>query len=211
MVADVPVTGMQGVPTWRFSQRTWQSTHPHPQELVTFARQSNRSAYPPGQRSVERSRYKLSRNATIAERWLLRAGAMTRLERAPRRRATGSPLSSVARAAVVQEVGCVPLTACGQADAPQRRRAPLAAASPRIGPAVGQAVAHVVQQQVRERVDRFAATARERSVPITPVFHRGQVARVARARSGKRRAGPDWDNAVDRPRDVQQAPPAPAQ
>lgn len=56
------------------------------------------------------------------------------------------------RTAVMQQPG-VAVDVLDQADAPQRRRAPLLAASREIGTSVGQLVPHVMQQQVGVRPD----------------------------------------------------------
>jgi hypothetical protein len=81
----------------------------------------------------------------------------------------------VQQALVVVDIG-------QQAYAPQRRRAPLAARSLEVGPAVGQGLAHVVQQQVgvgrnglaRQRL--AAERGRQRREQLAAGLVRGPVA-----------------------------------
>lgn len=65
-------------------------------------------------------------------------------------------LGDVARPTVVQEVG-VPADNLGQADAPQRSRAPFLPVGLAFGPVVGKSLAHVVQQHVGVGPDELIA------------------------------------------------------
>src|SRR5262245_31858397 len=60
----------------------------------------------------------------------------------------------IARAAVMQKER-VPAHGLGQANAPERRRAPFAPRRLAFGPAVGEALAHVVQQEIGVRPDQL--------------------------------------------------------
>src|SRR5262245_24359295 len=63
-------------------------------------------------------------------------------------------LGEIARAPVMEKER-VPAHGLGQADAPERRRAPLAPSRLAFGPAVGEALAHVVQQEIGVRPDQL--------------------------------------------------------
>ncbi|MNN85797.1 hypothetical protein D3C81_2031290 [compost metagenome] len=65
----------------------------------------------------------------------------------------------------------------GQADAPQRRRAPFAAIGQSVGHAIGQVVAHVVHQHVGVGPDQLEAMLRLLGVAARHVL--GHVARHA--------------------------------
>jgi hypothetical protein len=80
-------------------------------------------------------------------------------------------LKEVACAAVVQELG-VPAHRLGQADAPERRRAPFAPARRALGPMVGQPLAHIVQQKVGIGPDQLEGLLRAALVAAGDVFRR---------------------------------------
>ena len=97
-----------------------------------------------------------ARSAAAAVRKASRA--FSRLAAVPQDR-----LGEAAGAAVVEQA-VVAVDALEQAEAPERRRPPLAAVGRAVGPAVGEAVAHVVEEEIGEGVDGLVAELGQRRV-----------------------------------------------